>query len=136
MPPIFEERYEIRTVSPETWETHDHYPLRDEEMGKVHRLTLKTQEKEGGDDKMLQFIVVPTLMRRGEEAAAKGRIMIFQLQKESTAEHGPQAKLNLLCEREEKGHLSYVASVNGTLVSAVGPKVRPPLDARVLLLQP
>jgi hypothetical protein len=123
MPAAYEENYEIRTISPETWETHDTYPLQHEETGVVHRLTLRTQEKEGGDDKMLQFIVVPTLVQRGEEAAAKGRIMVFQLQKESTAEHGPQAKLNFLCEREEKGALSYVASVNGTLVSAVGPKV-------------
>jgi cleavage and polyadenylation specificity factor subunit 1 len=123
MPPLFDEKFEIRLINTADWQTTDSYELMPEEVGTVSRLFLKTSESDYAEVKQYPFIVLVTSTIRGEDASCKGRICVFEINKESSAGSAPVSKLNLLLNKEQKGPVSACTAVDGTLSVAVGQKI-------------
>lgn len=123
MPPVWDEKYELRLISTTDWETTDSFELQPEEVGKMQRMFLRTSESDYAEFKMLPLIVLTTSTVRGEDAASKGRICVLEINKESRAGAAPTSKFNLLVDKEQKGSVTASASVEGTLAVSVGQKM-------------
>eukprot|EP00850_Spirogloea_muscicola_P019364 SM000189S04081 [mRNA] locus=s189:256703:264318:+ [translate_table: standard] len=88
-----------------------------------HVTTLRVlfiQNLSGGSTEAL--VVVGTMFVRGEDVPSKGRVLLYTL-KESA--EGEKNKLQLLevLEKEMKGGVTAVASLQGAILLAVGPKL-------------
>ncbi|KAG0498836.1 hypothetical protein HPP92_003527 [Vanilla planifolia] len=115
------EEFEVRLLEPEktggNWETRATIPMQSSENAlTVRMVTLfnsATKENE-------MLMAVGTAYVQGEDVAARGRILLFSIGKNSENSH------NLVSEvysKESKGAISALASLQGHLLIASGPKI-------------
>lgn len=120
-----QEKFYIELYSPTNWEAVpntrfelDHF----EHVTALKALHLRSQERANG---LKIFICIGTTTILGEDFAAKGRILIFDVI-EVVPEPGKpltKHKLKLLYDKEQIGPISAIDQVDGLLFTCIGKKI-------------
>ena len=122
-PAVLEPKFEIRLISPKTWEILDRFPLDTREHATCMDLVwLHTSEKVR---KCRPVLAVGTITNNGEDSQAKGRVILFEIIKQSMSENEeekPNLKLTL-SKIQKQGPVTALCGLQGSLVLALGPKV-------------
>lgn len=121
----YEESYELRLYSPEqNWNCLDMYPF--EESENILCIAYAQLSVKDGDAPAVlkPFILVGTGYLQGENTSCKGRIVIFEIIT-PTGQDGVMGnpKFKYIYAKVEKGSVSAVASFQGNVVMAIGPKI-------------
>ncbi|CAA0830754.1 Cleavage and polyadenylation specificity factor subunit 1, partial [Striga hermonthica] len=115
------DEYEIRIMEPEktagSWETRATIPMQSSENAlTVRAVTLfntTTQRNE-------TLLAVGTAYVQGEDVAARGRVLLYSVERNSD---NVQVQVSEVYSKELKGAISAVASLQGHLLIASGPKI-------------
>ncbi|KAL3650446.1 hypothetical protein CASFOL_006849 [Castilleja foliolosa] len=115
------EEYEIRVMEPEKstgpWQTRATIPMQSSENALTARVVTlfntSTQRNE-------TLLAVGTAYAQGEDVAARGRVLLYSVEKNS--ENG-QVQVSEVYAKELKGAISALASLQGHLLIASGPKI-------------
>lgn len=134
-----DDKFELRLISPITWETIDKIELEQHEHALCIRVcTLRCQHDErvgsgntsGNSSGYRSYIVIGTGYVNGEDRGTKGRILLFDIIPVENQYRDPnqpdqvlQPKLKYIFSKEQKGSVSAIDQIDGYLVVAVGPKV-------------
>jgi len=120
LPPLHDEHYEIRLLSPESWKVFDKFQFKEQEVCLCSAICNLNVKQEDGKIVSQAFLVMGTAYIRGEDLAGKGRILIFDI----LAPHDIEAsKFDLIYEKDQRGPVSAVCQLEGLLAVAIGPKV-------------
>ncbi|KZV25371.1 Cleavage and polyadenylation specificity factor 160 isoform 1 [Dorcoceras hygrometricum] len=114
------EEFEVRIMEPEKssgpWQTKATIPLQSSENALTVRVVTlyntTTQENE-------TLLAVGTAYVQGEDVAARGRVLLYSVEKNDSG----QAKVSEVYSKELKGAISALASLQGHLLIASGPKI-------------
>ncbi|CAL5185052.1 unnamed protein product [Lathyrus oleraceus] len=115
------EEFEVRIMEPEKsggpWQTKATIPMQSSENALTVRMVtlMNTSSKENET-----LLAVGTAYVQGEDVAARGRILLFSLGKNTD---NPQALVSEVYSKELKGAISAMASLQGHLLVASGPKI-------------
>lgn len=115
------EEFEVRIMEPEKsgghWETKATIPMQTSENAlTVRMVTLyNTTAKENES-----LLVIGTAYVQGEDVAARGRVLLFSFGKNTD---NPQNLVSEVYSKELKGAISALASLQGHLLVASGPKI-------------
>jgi cleavage and polyadenylation specificity factor subunit 1 len=119
-PTLYDEIYEIRLVSPESWSTIHTFKLKEQEVVLCSVICNLRIKQENGKKVMQPFLIVGTSILRGQELPGKGRILIFDVLR-------PQdimaARLETVYEKEQRGPVSSITQVDGNVAIAIGTKI-------------
>ncbi|KAL8534303.1 hypothetical protein ACS0TY_010351 [Phlomoides rotata] len=115
------EDFEVRIMEPEKlsgpWQTRATIPMQSSENAlTVRAVTLfntTTQRNE-------TLLAVGTAYVQGEDVAARGRVLLYSIERSSD---NVQAKVSEVYSKELKGAISALASLQGHLLLASGPKI-------------
>ncbi|XP_073128753.1 cleavage and polyadenylation specificity factor subunit 1 isoform X2 [Henckelia pumila] len=115
------EEFEVRIMEPEKsngpWQTKATIPMQSSENALTVRVVTlyntTTQENE-------TLLAVGTAYVQGEDVAARGRVLLYSVEKNSDS---GQAKVSEVYSKELKGAISALASLQGHLLIASGPKI-------------
>ncbi|KAL6503846.1 hypothetical protein OROGR_025769 [Orobanche gracilis] len=115
------EEYEIRIMEPEKltgpWQTRATIPMQSSENALTVRVVTlfntTTQQNE-------TLLAVGTAYAQGEDVAARDRVLLYSVEKNSD---GVQAQVSEVYSKELKGAISALASLQGHLLLASGPKI-------------
>ncbi|KAL6526939.1 hypothetical protein OROGR_016029 [Orobanche gracilis] len=115
------EEYEIRIMEPEkstdTWQTRAIIPMQSSENALTVRVVALFNTTTQQNDTLL---AVGTAYVQGEDVAARGRVLLYSVEKNSD---GVQAQVSEVYSKELKGAISALASLQGHLLLASGPKI-------------
>ncbi|KAL2334503.1 hypothetical protein Fmac_015716 [Flemingia macrophylla] len=115
------DEFEVRIMEPEKsggpWQTKATIPMQSSENALTVRMVtmLNTTSKENET-----LLAVGTAYVQGEDVAARGRILLFSLGKNTD---NPQTLVSEVYSKELKGAISALASLQGHLLIASGPKI-------------
>jgi cleavage and polyadenylation specificity factor subunit 1 len=119
-PTLYDEIYEIRLVSPESWSTIHTFKLKEQEVVLCSVICNLRIKQENGKKVMQPFLIVGTSILRGQDLPGKGRILIFDVLR-------PQdimaARLETVYEKEQRGPVSSITQVDGNVAIAIGTKI-------------
>ncbi|GFQ05002.1 cleavage and polyadenylation specificity factor subunit 1 [Phtheirospermum japonicum] len=115
------EEYEIRVMEPEKstgpWQTRATIPMQSSENALTVRVVTlfntSTQRNE-------TLLAVGTAYAQGEDVAARGRVLLYSVEKNSD---NSQVQVSEVYAKELKGAISALASLQGHLLIASGPKI-------------
>lgn len=115
------DEFEVRILEPEKsggpWLTKATIPMQNSENALTVRvvtlLNMMTKENE-------TLLAIGTAYVQGEDVAARGRILLFSMGKDTD---NPQTLVSEVYSKELKGAISAVASLQGYLLIASGPKI-------------
>jgi cleavage and polyadenylation specificity factor subunit 1 len=110
---LYEEKFELRLISPRTWEKMDSYSLEEAERVMSMRVC---RLKHNATRSLRVYVVVGTGYARGEDEMAVGRILVFHIMM-------PHHLLINVSVRPEKAPIGAVVDVCGHLVACAGLKV-------------
>lgn len=119
--PVAEDRSELRLLSPPSFDTLDRYALEQHEQVLALRLVMLRTENGG----TVPYIVVGTGFLLGEDTACKGRVLIFDVQRQSsivdeqTQEPKEKGEMRLAFSKDEKSPVSAVAQLEGCVQSQI-----------------
>lgn len=112
--------FEIRILEPEksggVWQTKATIPMQSSENALTVRMVtlLNTTTKENET-----LLAIGTAYVQGEDVAARGRVLLYSLGKSDN----PQNLVSEIYSKELKGAISALASLQGHLLIAAGPKI-------------
>ncbi|WVZ14862.1 hypothetical protein V8G54_012428 [Vigna mungo] len=115
------DEFEVRIMEPEKsggpWQTKATIPMQSSENALTVRMVtlLNTTSKENET-----LLAIGTAYVQGEDVAARGRILLFSLGKNTD---NPQSLVSEVYSKELKGAISALASLQGHLLIASGPKI-------------
>ncbi|XP_061353564.1 cleavage and polyadenylation specificity factor subunit 1 [Gastrolobium bilobum] len=115
------DEFEVRIMEPEKsggpWQTKATIPMQSSENALTVRMVtlLNTASKENET-----LLAIGTAYVQGEDVAARGRILLFSLGKNTD---NPQTLVSEVYSKELKGAISALASLQGHLLIASGPKI-------------
>ncbi|KAG5013105.1 hypothetical protein JHK82_025244 [Glycine max] len=115
------DEFEVRIMEPEKsggpWQTKATIPMQSSENALTVRMVtlLNTTSKENET-----LLAIGTAYVQGEDVAARGRILLFSLGKITD---NPQTLVSEVYSKELKGAISALASLQGHLLIASGPKI-------------
>ncbi|KAL1319206.1 hypothetical protein HN51_071507 [Arachis hypogaea] len=115
------DEFEVRIMEPDKsggpWQTKATIPMQTSENALTVRMVtlLNTSSKENET-----LLAVGTAYVQGEDVAARGRILLFSLGKNTD---NPQTLVSEVYSKELKGAISALASLQGHLLIASGPKI-------------
>ncbi|XP_077245724.1 cleavage and polyadenylation specificity factor 160 [Tasmannia lanceolata] len=115
------DEFEVRILEPEksggSWETRATIPMQSSENALTVRMVTLfnnlTRESE-------TLLAIGTAYVQGEDVAARGRVLLFSIGKSSD---NPQNLVSEVYSKELKGAISALASLQGHLLIASGPKI-------------
>eukprot|EP00727_Mastigamoeba_balamuthi_P014447 m51a1_g9627 putative cleavage and polyadenylation specificity factor subunit 1 (1421) ;mRNA; r:1125180-1130926 len=126
--PIIGDKYELVVLAPGTWAQTSSVELADNEAVtsiKVVNMIVSQQDRA-----TRPFVVVATTLALTEDITSKGRIILYDVDRDPGAEQQPQqggsggcARLREVCVKEQKGAVSALASLEGYICVAVGTHV-------------
>ncbi|KAG8381459.1 hypothetical protein BUALT_Bualt06G0124100 [Buddleja alternifolia] len=115
------EEFEIRIMEPEKaggpWHTRATIPLQTSENALTVRVVTLFNTTTQGNETLL---AIGTAYVQGEDVAARGRVLLYSV--EMNSDNG-QAKVSEVYSKELKGAISALASLQGHLLIASGPKI-------------
>ncbi|XP_076889541.1 cleavage and polyadenylation specificity factor subunit 1-like [Bidens hawaiensis] len=115
------EEFEVRILEPESsggpWQTKGTIHMQTSENALTVRVVTLTNATTRENETLL---AIGTAYVQGEDVAARGRVLLFSV--ESSTENS-QAKVTEVYSKEMKGAISALASIQGYLLVASGPKV-------------
>ncbi|XP_076921796.1 cleavage and polyadenylation specificity factor subunit 1-like isoform X1 [Bidens hawaiensis] len=115
------EEFEVRILEPESsggpWQTKGTIHMQTSENALTVRVVTLTNTTTRENETLL---AIGTAYVQGEDVAARGRVLLFSV--ESNTENSP-AKVTEVYSKEMKGAISALASIQGYLLVASGPKV-------------
>ncbi|XP_059449657.1 cleavage and polyadenylation specificity factor subunit 1 isoform X2 [Corylus avellana] len=115
------EEFEVRILEPEKsggpWQTKATIPMQSSENALTVRVVtlLNTNTKENET-----LLAIGTAYVQGEDVAARGRVLLFSVGKNTD---NPQDLVSEVYSKELKGAISALASLQGHLLIASGPKI-------------
>ncbi|KAF7813301.1 cleavage and polyadenylation specificity factor subunit 1 [Senna tora] len=115
------DEFEVRIMEPEksggTWQTKATIPMQSSENALTVRMVtlLNTDTKENET-----LLAIGTAYVQGEDVAARGRVLLFSLGKNTD---NSQPLVSEVYSKELKGAISALASLQGHLLIASGPKI-------------
>ncbi|KAG5109013.1 hypothetical protein JHK84_045920 [Glycine max] len=115
------DEFEVRIMEPEKsggpWQTKATIPMQSSENALTVRMVtlVNTTSKENET-----LLAIGTAYVQGEDVAARGRILLFSLGKNTD---NPQTLVSEVYSKELKGAISALASLQGHLLIASGPKI-------------
>ncbi|GLT75789.1 hypothetical protein SLA2020_474860 [Shorea laevis] len=115
------EEFEVRILEPEKsggpWQTKATIPMQSSENALTVRVVtlLNTNTKENET-----LLAIGTAYVQGEDVAARGRVLLFSVGKNTD---NPQNLVSEVYSKELKGAISALASLQGHLLIASGPKI-------------
>lgn len=115
------EEFEVRILEPEKsggpWQTKATIPMQSSENALTVRVVtlLNTNTKENET-----LLAIGTAYVQGEDVAARGRVLLFSVGKNTD---NPQTLVSEVYSKELKGAISALASLQGHLLIASGPKI-------------
>ncbi|KAJ1403738.1 WD40/YVTN repeat-like-containing domain superfamily [Sesbania bispinosa] len=115
------DEFEVRIMEPEKsggpWQTKATIPMQTSENALTVRMVtlMNTTSKENET-----LLAIGTAYAQGEDVAARGRILLFSLGKNTD---NPQTLVSEVYSKELKGAISALASLQGHLLIASGPKI-------------
>jgi len=121
-------KFEIKLVSPLSWKVLDSFALQESEHALCGcSITLRdlTLPRNGASASLSHrhHVAVGTAITHGEEAAVKGRILLFEIAKQAIDNTQENGQLTLFWEKSHRGPASAMADLEGHLIVAVGPKL-------------
>jgi cleavage and polyadenylation specificity factor subunit 1 len=119
-PTLFDEGYEIRLVSPETWSTIHTYKMKEQEVVLCSVICNLRIKLETGKKVMQPFLVVGTSILRGQDLPGKGRILIFDVLRPQDVS---LSRFEIVYEKEQRGPVSAITQVDGNVAIAIGTKI-------------
>ncbi|KAI3817931.1 hypothetical protein L1987_11731 [Smallanthus sonchifolius] len=115
------EEFEVRILEPESsggpWQTKGTIHMQTSENALTVRVVTLSNTTTRENETLL---AIGTAYVQGEDVAARGRVLLFSV--ESSTENS-QAKVTEVYSKEMKGAISALASIQGYLLVASGPKV-------------
>eukprot|EP01132_Coremiostelium_polycephalum_P003714 gene3714-4627_t len=122
-----EEKFQIKLIDPIDWNNIiDSFSLQERETVLSMKVIQLKYTEADGVTRLKPYVCVGTAFTHGEDTQCKGRILILEVVTHKTqfeADSAGEKKLNLLFEKEQKGPVTAMASLNGLLVMTIGPKV-------------
>lgn len=118
------EEFEVRIMEPEKsggpWQTKATIPMQSSENALTVRMVtlMNTSSKENET-----LLAIGTAYVQGEDVAARGRILLFTLGKNTDNPQTPQTLVSEVYSKELKGAISAMAALQGHLLVASGPKI-------------
>ncbi|KAJ7975580.1 Cleavage and polyadenylation specificity factor subunit 1 [Quillaja saponaria] len=115
------DEFEVRIMEPERsggpWQTKATIPMQSSENALTVRVVtlLNTSTKENET-----LLAIGTAYVQGEDVSARGRVLLFSLGKNTD---NPQTLVSEVYAKEMKGAISALASLQGHLLIASGPKI-------------
>lgn len=115
------DEFEVRILEPEksggSWETRATIPMQSSENALTVRMVtlFNTTTKENET-----LLAIGTAYVQGEDVAARGRVLLFSIGKNTD---NPQNLVSEVYSKELKGAISALASLQGHLLIASGPKI-------------
>ncbi|KAJ0713950.1 putative cleavage/polyadenylation specificity factor, A subunit [Helianthus annuus] len=115
------EEFEVRILEPESsggpWQTKGTIHMQTSENALTVRVVTLSNTTTRENETLL---AIGTAYVQGEDVAARGRVLLFSV--ENSTENSP-AKVTEVYSKEMKGAISALASIQGYLLVASGPKV-------------
>ncbi|KAL0359010.1 UNVERIFIED_CONTAM: Cleavage and polyadenylation specificity factor subunit [Sesamum angustifolium] len=115
------EEFEVRIMEPEKssgpWQTRATIPMQSSENALTVRVVTLFNTTTQGNETLL---AIGTAYVQGEDVAARGRVLLYSVEKTSD---NVQAKVSEVYSKELKGAISALASLQGHLLIASGPKI-------------
>jgi len=144
MAPFLAEQHELRVLRPDTWEVIDKHELKPFEVGlavrcmcvDVYKANSSVGPSRGNGEislfssavklKPKNMMVVGTGYLKGEEVGIRGRLLMFEISRQDNLVGNRQVstfQMQLIAEKELKGPVTNVASLEGYVIVGVGPKL-------------
>ncbi|XP_011101138.1 cleavage and polyadenylation specificity factor subunit 1 isoform X1 [Sesamum indicum] len=115
------EEFEVRIMEPEKssgpWQTRATIPMQSSENALTVRVVTLFNTTTQGNETLL---AIGTAYVQGEDVAARGRVLLYSVERTSD---NVQAKVSEVYSKELKGAISALASLQGHLLIASGPKI-------------
>jgi cleavage and polyadenylation specificity factor subunit 1 len=119
-PTLYDEGYEIRLVSPETWSTIHTYKMKEQEVVLCSVICNLRIKQDNGRKVLQPFLIVGTSILRGQDLPGKGRILIFDVLRPQDVS---LSRFEIVYEKEQRGPVSSITQVDGNVAIAIGTKI-------------
>ncbi|KAK5584382.1 hypothetical protein RB653_005993 [Dictyostelium firmibasis] len=128
-PILTDDKFQIKLIDPTidwSWKFIDSFSLQDRETVLAMKIVSLKFTEPDGITRARPFLVIGTAFTFGEDTQCKGRVLVFEIVSHKTqfeSEELGEKRLNLLYEKEQKGPVTALSSVNGLLLMTIGPKL-------------
>ncbi|CAH1778692.1 unnamed protein product [Owenia fusiformis] len=119
------EKYSMQLFSPVSWEVIPNTKIETDEWETIICLGIVYLTSQGTISGLHGYLAFGTNYSYGEEVASRGRMFLYDII-EVVPEPGKpltKNKLKMIYDKEQKGPVTAVASVDGDLVAAIGQKI-------------
>lgn len=118
------EEFEVRIMEPEKlngpWQTRATIPMQSSEHALTVRVVTLFNTTAQRNETLL---AIGTAYVQGEDVAARGRILLYSVEKNSDSVQAKSFQVSEVYSKELKGAISALASLQGHLLLASGPKI-------------